>query len=449
MIDLNQHMNTLMGGYLQAAKVSVFSKVSAVFSTIAVLWFGGHILDKADFGLFMMALAYVTLVGMLIAGPFCSVILYHASRLEGDGDDTGLGQMMTGRALSWVCFYGLIFIGVSLLLSGCIEQLFGEIGLKKWIIYLSPLILFEPLRRVLAIWHRAKQEVKISITYNEIYPNLLKVLTLFIAYVMLPSMEGVTLAMNIALFLPLLMIFWKAPIMPNIGEKVFTKWDIEYGSKNLMTYGLNQQSRGFDLLLVGALSSAVVAADYAIAMRLGRFLLIGKQALSQLLAPRLGALFGQKDKATAAAEFKIVRTVGVIVAIAGALGVLLMGEWVTSWFCTSCYNAYPILLILSAAFIMNTAFGSAEDYMTMAGHAGWNLSLSVVSTGIMIAMSVLLIPTMGGEGVALAVLTAFVVRGVSMIWAIHKLDGILLLTRSQMMASVFISGFLMILGLSL
>lgn len=449
MINFNSSMETLMNGYMQAAKVSVFSKISAVLSTIAILWFGGHILDKADFGLFMIALAYVTLVGMLVAGPFCSVILYHASRLDGEGDESGLGQSMTGRALAWVIFYALSLIGITIFLGEIIGDIFGENGLRVWLIYLSPIIILESLRRVIAIWHRARQDVQISITYNEVWPNMLKILALFVAYNVAPSVEGVSFAMNIALLVPLIMIFKTAPIFPNIGGRIFTSWDIKYGAKNLMTYGLNQQSRGFDLLLVGALAGAVVAADYAIAARLGRFLLIGKQALSQLLAPRLGAFFGQKDKSTAAAEFKIVRTVGVVIAIMGAMGVLLFGEWVTSWFCSSCYNAYPVLLILSGAFIMNTAFGSTEDYMTMAGHAGWNLSLSILSTGIMIALSVLLIPGMGGEGAALAVLTAFVVRGVSMIMAIHRLDGVLLLTRSQMMVSSIISGFLVLLGLSM
>ena len=449
MINLNASIDTLMQGYMKAAKVSVFSKIVAIFSTMAVLWFGGHILEKADFGLFMIALTYVTLVGMVLAGPFCSVILYHASRIEGEGSDSEIGKQMTGRAMSWAIVYASLLIALTLLAGNAIEKIFGEIGLKPWLIYLSPVIVLEPLRRVLAIWHRARQEVQVSITYNEIWPNMLKVGTLLFVYIAMPTMEAVCAAIIFSLLVPLIMVFAKSPIYPNLGGKVFTDWDVKYGSKNLLTYGLNQQSRGFDLLLVGALSGAVVAADYAIAARLGRFLLIGKQALSQLLAPRLGAFFGQKNKQQAASEFKIIRSVGAGVAIAGALGVLMFGQWVSGWFCSSCYNAYPILLILSAAFIMNTAFGSAEDYMTMAGHAGWNLGLSVLSTTVMVLLSVLLIPEMGGEGAALSVLSAFVVRGVSMMMAIKRLDNIQLLTVRQTGVSIAVSAFLVLYGLSL
>lgn len=449
MINLNAPIGSIVNGYMKAAKISMLSKFMAIFATMSVLWFGGHMLQKADFGLFMIALSYVTLIGLLVSGPFCSVILYHASRLEGEGGDTGLGKAMTGRALSWVVFYGVILIAITLFCAPFVSGWFKSEGLQVWLYALSPIIILEPIRRVLAVWHRARQEVQISISYNEVWPNILKILTLLCAYIVMPNMDGIVFAMLVSWGVPIALIYMKSPIYPNVGERMFTTWDIKYGAKNLLTYGLNQQSRGFDLLLVGALSSAVLAADYAIAARLGRFLLIGKQALSQLLAPRLGAFFGQKDKFAAAAEFKIVRTVGAAFAIFGAIGVLLFGEWVTGWFCDTCYNAYPVLLILSAAFIMNTAFGSAEDYMTMAGHAGWNLALSTISTAVMIILCLILIPNMGGEGAGLAVLSAFVVRGVSMIVAIRKLDGIVLLTPRQLSVSSFVSGFLVIYGLSL
>jgi len=161
MINLNASIDTLMQGYMKAAKVSVFSKIVAIFSTMAVLWFGGHILEKADFGLFMIALRYVTLVGMVLAGPFCSVILYHASRIEGEGSDSEIGKQMTGRAMSWAIVYASLLIALTLLAGNAIEKIFGEIGLKPWLIYLSPVIVLEPLRRVLAIWHRARQEVQV------------------------------------------------------------------------------------------------------------------------------------------------------------------------------------------------------------------------------------------------------------------------------------------------
>ncbi|MGB1077737.1 MAG: lipopolysaccharide biosynthesis protein, partial [Bdellovibrionales bacterium] len=430
MIDFNQHINTLMSGYIKAAKASVLSKVAIIFASFAVLWFPGHILDKTQFGLFMIALTYVTMIGILLGGAFLSPILYHASRIEGEGGDRDIGKAMTGRALSWIIFYAGLIMIATVLGADFIENLFGENGLKKWLIYLLPMIMFEPLKRILAIWHRAQQEVQLSITYNEIWPNALKIVFLFAVYLLFPNAEGIAIAMNLSLIIPFIMIFQKEPVMPNIGGKVYTRWDVEYGSKNLAAYALLQQSRGIDLFLVGAMASVGAAADYAVASRLGRFLLIGKQALSQLLAPRLGAFFGQKDQTQAATEFKIIRSVGLAVAVSGAIGVLLLGEWAASLFCTSCYNAYPILLLLSAAFIMDTAFGSAEDYTTMAGYAGWNLVLGIISAVIMVVASFILIPLMGGEGAALAVLGGIVARGAGMIAVIYKLQGLLLVTLS-------------------
>lgn len=451
MINVQSSIDTLMSGYFQSAKVSLMSKTVTIFSSMSVLWFGGHIFEKADFGLFMLALAYVTLAGLVLAAPFGNVILYHVSRLEGaeGGDEEGLGRLMTARALSWAMFYGVIIVGATMGGATLLEQLFDKVGISQWFVCLAPMILMDALRRILASWHRAKQEVEISIKYNEIWPNALKAITLLAAYLFVPTVEGVAIALNISMLIPLVMVFVKSPIIPNVGGRVFTPWDIKYAGTNLLTYVLNQQARGVDILFVGMFASSLVVADYAIASRLAQFLLIGKQALSQLFAPRLGALLGKKDKHQAAAEATLIRRVSVAVAIMGSIGVLLLGEWVSGWFCSTCYNTYPILLILSAAMIMNTLFGVAEDYMYMAGHAGWNLFLSLFSAVVMVVLCSLLIPTLGGAGAALAVLLSFIVRGIWMVLVIEKIDNMKLLTWQHMSTSLFIAGFLVIYGMSL
>lgn len=451
MINVQSSIDTLMSGYFQSAKTSFMSKIVTVFSSMSVLWFGGHIFEKADFGLFMLALAYVTLAALILAAPFGNILLYHVSRLEGaeGGDEEGLGSLMTARSLSWAMFYGALVVGGTVACATLLEQLFDKPGISHWFVYLAPMILMDALRRILASWHRARQEVEISIKYNEIWPNALKAITLLGAYLFAPSVEGVAIALNISMLVPLIMVFARSPIVPNIGGRVFTPWDIQYAGKNLITYVLNQQARGIDILFVGMFASPLIVADYAIASRLAQFLLIGKQALSQLFAPRLGALLGKKDKHQAAAESTLIRRVSVAVAIMGAIGVLLLGEWVSGWFCSTCYNTYPILLILSAAMIMNTLFGAAEDYMYMAGHAGWNLFLSMFSAAVMVILCALLIPILGGVGAALAVLLSFVVRGVWMVWVIQKLDDMKLLTWQHMSTSIFIAGFLVIYGMSL
>ena len=428
-----------LGAYFKSASVSVVSKFVAILANIAILWLSAHILGKEDFGVFMVALAAITLFGLMIPGPFCSVVLYHASRLKDAPDEAEIGKSMTGRALFWALLLSFIISAGFVVLAPSVENLFNMEGMAFWLITLAPMLVFETARRVLAVWHRAQQRVEIFIIYNEIWPNVLKTVFLLIALLFSANMEGIALAMNLSLFIPLLAILKKEPVWPNIKGKVFTEWDIKYGAKNLFTYGLNQQSRGFDLILVGALSSAIVAADYAIASRLGRFLLIGKQGLSQLLAPRMGALMGTQDINVAALEFTVMRFIGFAIAVCGAFGVLLLGEWIVGLFCATCTNAYPILLILSAAFIINTAFGSPEDYMTMAGHAGWNLTISIVSTSVMVVLCAVLIPSLGGEGAALAVLLAFLIRGIGMMLAITRLDKVALVTPRQILISVFIA----------
>ena len=428
--------------YFHAATVSLSSKFIAIFANIALLWLAARILDKSEFGVFMVALAVVSLLGMVLAGPFCSIILFHGSRLKNEPDQNELGHELTGRVMSWVIIFALLVTGLMTVSASLWSDIFDMPNLDAWLYVLSPMVILEALRRVMAAWHRARQEVQISITYNEIWPNVLKAGFLIGAYLFSPHIYGMAFALNLSLLVPVIAIFMKDPVYPNLGRKVFTEWDIKYGLKNLFTYGLNQQSRGFDLILVGALSSAVIAADYAIASRFGRLLLVGKQGLSQLLAPRLGAHFGSEATDMAAFEFKIMRFIGFAIATLGALAMLVLGEWGTSLFCDTCDNAYPVLLILSAAFVVNTSFGSLEDYMTMAGHAGWNLGLSIVSTTVMVLMSIILIPYLGGSGAAFAVLAAFAVRGIAMTLAVRRLDGVMLVTTANMTTAFAAAGVL-------
>ena len=433
---------SLFNAYFKSASVSVVSKFIAIIANIAILWLSAMILEKDAFGVFMVALATITLVGLLIPGPFCSVILYHASRLNEIADGRETESLMASRALAWGSIYAIGAMLAIISLAPLMEKLFSLQGLAFWLAALSPMLLLECARRIIAVLYRARQDVEIFILYNEMLPNIFKTLFLLCAFIAMPSQEGVALAMNLALFVPLAALFVRGPIWPQFGRRVFTNWDMSYAFKNLFTYGLNQQSRGFDLILVGALSSALVAADYAIASRLGRFLLIGKQGLSQLLAPRMGALFGGNNAAVAAMEFSMTRFVGFAVAVLGSFGVLLLGEWIAGIFCDTCSNAYPILLVLSAAFVANTAFGSPEDYMTMAGHAGWNLAISVISTASMILGCFVLIPLFGGIGAALAVLAAFLIRGLGMILTVYRLDNILLVRPHQILAACIIAGLL-------
>ncbi len=80
--------------------------------------------------------------------------------------------------------------------------------------------------------------------------------------------------------------------------------------------------------------------------------------------------------------------------------------------------------------------------MTMAGHAGWNLGLSIVSTTVMVLMSIILIPYLGGSGAAFAVLAAFAVRGIAMTLAVRRLDGVMLVTTANMTTAFAAAGVL-------
>ena len=131
---------SLFNAYFKSASVSVVSKFIAIIANIAILWLSAMILEKDAFGVFMVALATITLIGLLIPGPFCSVILYHASRLNDIQDGQETEKLMTARALAWGCLYAIGATVLLIVLSPLLERLFLLSGFAFWLVSLSPML---------------------------------------------------------------------------------------------------------------------------------------------------------------------------------------------------------------------------------------------------------------------------------------------------------------------
>ena len=127
--------------YFHAATVSLSSKFIAIFANIALLWLAARILDKSEFGVFMVALAVVSLLGMVLAGPFCSIILFHGSRLKNEPDQNELGHELTGRVMSWVIIFALLVTGLMTVSASLWSDIFDMPNLDAWLYVLSPMVM--------------------------------------------------------------------------------------------------------------------------------------------------------------------------------------------------------------------------------------------------------------------------------------------------------------------
>ena len=157
-----------------------------------------------------------------------------------------------------------------------------------------------------------------------------------------------------------------------------------------------------DVILVGALASAEEAGIYAAITRLVRVGGIAQRATVLAVAPRISALFAVNDRAQLKTLYRVSTTwlvafsfpVYLVLAFFSPTIVQIFGEDFTP-------GALP-LSILALAMLVNMASGPGTMLLLMAGKASWNLGNTVVSLVINVTLNLLLIPSFGITGAAIA-----------------------------------------------
>lgn len=161
-----------------------------------------------------------------------------------------------------------------------------------------------------------------------------------------------------------------------------------------------------NLMLPGA-RGATAAGLFGIARKVASIPLIIRQAFLYVLAPlssaqaardrsRIGPLYAFSSRISAA----------LVIPIGGLL--ILLGSDILSLFAPGAGAALAMMTILVAGRIGEAIIGPATPIVEMTCHRAWPLFNSVIGIGSWAALALLLTPSMGGEGMAIAVSIATV-----------------------------------------
>jgi O-antigen/teichoic acid export membrane protein len=160
--------------------------------------------------------------------------------------------------------------------------------------------------------------------------------------------------------------------------------------------------RWLDVILVGILASAREAGIYAVISRLLFVGTITQRAIIRVLGPRFSALLAIDDRARTQTLYQT--STGWLVALSfpfyllvsvfASVAVLMFGPEFKP-------GATP-LAIISIAMLVNIATGPATTILLMAGKASWNLANSYGSLVLNAGLNVVLIPSLGITGAAIA-----------------------------------------------
>lgn len=156
------------------------------------------------------------------------------------------------------------------------------------------------------------------------------------------------------------------------------------------------------IVILGAFSSAEEAGIFRAALQAAVPLALGTSAVDTLMAPYF-AKFHQTDSGRIGRLFRICQLVCVGVALPIAIAYFVIGrELIGLLLGPEFLAAYVPLLILTAARLSGAGLGPASMLLRMTGHEVFVLRIASVSLLANIFLLLLLAPTFGANGVAVA-----------------------------------------------
>lgn len=155
-------------------------------------------------------------------------------------------------------------------------------------------------------------------------------------------------------------------------------------------------------LLLGALATPESVAVYTVALRTSMLLALFLMGINAWALPKFSALYsaGKMDELRHLAVWSA--RVMLLLALPFAVIMLLWPGWIMSLFGDEFLSAGSVLVVLVVGQLVNVATGSVGGLLTMSGHEKAVLGASLVSVISMLLLCIILAPSYGAMGAAVA-----------------------------------------------
>lgn len=157
-----------------------------------------------------------------------------------------------------------------------------------------------------------------------------------------------------------------------------------------------------DVILVGALISPAAAAIYTVATRLLQPGILALDAIGQAVEPMFSSLLSAGQVERAKRLYQV--STGWLVALTWPifLAVWIYADTVLGLFGSEFTEGSTAIAILAGSALIGTGFGTVDILLVMAGKSMWSFWNSAVALSLNVGLNLLLIPSLGLNGAALA-----------------------------------------------
>lgn len=179
-----------------------------------------------------------------------------------------------------------------------------------------------------------------------------------------------------------------------------------------------------DLILLGILSDAASAAQFAAAMRLSSLASFGLVAVVTVSAPAIASAFHRNDRAAMAQLASMTARISLLFALLIVAGLLLFGRIALTAFGPTFANAYPVLVITCLVSLVSAFTGSVGYFLLMTGNEKTAAVIMAGALAVAATLDVLLIPTFGAVGAALGSAGGLTTWNLAMLIVVRRRLGI-------------------------
>ncbi|MFC2970447.1 oligosaccharide flippase family protein [Acidimangrovimonas pyrenivorans] len=234
---------------------------------------------------------------------------------------------------------------------------------------------------------------------------------------------------NLVAALALGLLFWRHhPLRGNERPRyAYGTW-----ARSLLPFfligGMNLLLQRTDILVIGVFRAHTEVAQYAIASQLAMVLFLPVGIVNSSIEPRIAAAFSRKQNERLHKLYADCALWTTGVALLGLLALGAFGKMMlVNVFGPEFISSYPAMLILASGYAISVAFGSSGSFLSMAGHEKMTLTGTATATGLNIVLNLLLVPTFGLKGAAIAtflsMVTAKLINAAFLFRALHILPG--------------------------
>ena len=403
----------------------VFGSLGLTIATAGFTFVNGvllaRLLGAANYGIYAAAIAVVLLLSVPLTLGFDRLLIRDVASSE-PRNAWGLARGLIRRSVQIVLpisILTIIVVGLGAWLLG--GSLSDETLPVLWIALLMvPLLVITTLRK--SITQGIRRIVSSQLPDALIRPGLFCLL-LAAAYLTVGSMSATAgMALNLVAtsvaFVAGLYLLWRQlphplrSVQPEFETRLWLREALPFA---LSTAALTLMSQ-VDVVLVGSLAGAVPAGLYSVASRGAGLALFGAIAVNTTLAPTASQLWTRNERerlqyvVTRAARgaFLFALGVAVVLWLFGPQFLLLFGpEFVA---------ANSTLAVLAFAQVIDCGFGFGSLMLSMTGYQTLAFASVGVAVVVRIALDIVLIPSMGPLGAAVAAVISITIFNVLATW---------------------------------